>query len=314
MVLDSLIGDIYRSNQQLPLAYGDQTNKQFSPYYAFLAQQANQLGNNQGNIGQGGVSGATSLGNASLGLYGQLAGLQQQQQQFNSLAPVLGSLLNQFGGPGGFNLPAISAIGDPMAGYQGATSGAYGQLGNFMNTAYGQNDAASKQFGQQFEDVFNRQAGMMPQMPATNQSPQTPQAPAPQGGSPMPGPPLEPHYNYPMQPTLMQYQGYQPGPQPSGLQGNSAAAWTRYESGGNETTPVQWEMDRVRAEQSGGQAPAPLMHGTRFSGFGAGKMAPYRPTPQQQGEARKNLVDQARQEAEMRRYKQPPSPGQYYMQ
>lgn len=159
------------------------------------------------DLGQSAMSGSASLGNAGLGLYGNLSQQEMGRQRFNSVAPVLQSLLSQ----AGFGqLAPMQQIGySPIGGYQGAIGTAYDQfnatqnnaynqhsgavnsaydavgrstgggnnqiagamdaayrnLGQFQNTAYGQNNAASRAFTNDFQNVFNAQAGLMPKMP-----------------------------------------------------------------------------------------------------------------------------------------------------
>lgn len=355
MALEDLLGDVYRTNQQLPLSYGGMFNNQFSPYYAFIAQQQQRLAENQGNVGQAGISGATSLGNAGLGLYGNLAGMRQQQQQFNSVAPVLGALLNQFGGAG-FNLPAISPIGDPMAGYGSAFGGALQQLANAQNRAYSENRDASQSFGQQFGDVFNRQAGMMPRMaggftpqiggPFDDETPiSSPGFPTPPpgpggpymhgghmtgGGHIGPGQPKQggdmffaggnpnfdertgtfrnpPPPGNPFASPANQQPHSPPAPQqtPAPSQGWYGQQ-TPYGTNPGQDDVVQWEMNRLRAEQSGGNAPAGLSYWSQTP-QGAWQQKGVSPNLSQQDEARKRLGRQFMQEHELRKYA-PPKP------
>lgn len=321
-MLESLIGDVYRANQQLPLNYGQMYTQQFSPYYAFLAQQQQQLAGNQGDVGQAGMSGASSLGSSSLGLYGQLANMQQEQQRFNSLAPVLGSLLNQFGGPGGgFNLPAISAIGDPMAGYANATGGAYQQLANAQNRAYQENQNVPNAFGKQFEGVFNRQANLMPRMtgggptqgpgvfddPETFNYGQASPAPFMHGGAMTGGGNIGPGM-----PDNNAAYGGNPFAAPTAPQSFSQPAPQAMQSAGGapDMDPVQWEMNRLRAEMTGGRPPQGLRVRQQTPG-GGWSDTPYSVTPQQQEAARRALGRQFQQEAELRKYAtQPPAQNQ----
>jgi hypothetical protein len=117
-MLESLIGDVYRTNTQLPLAYGGMYADAYNPLYNYYTQGA-------GNM--------TSLGGQSMGLYGNLASQSMEAQRFNALAPALAGLLNQygsFGGADGLNL-SFGQISDPMSGYGGVVSNAYRQARSY---------------------------------------------------------------------------------------------------------------------------------------------------------------------------------------
>ena len=219
MALEDLLGGLYQFNMGLPLQY-------FNPYAHFQQGQAQNLAglgntyqNSVGGIGQAGIGGAASLGNSAMGLYGNLANtqasmyqselpMQMEMQKYNSLAPALSGLLNQFGGGfggGGLNISPIAMNfnrPDVMGGYQGAVDNSFGQLGKFADQAYGQAKGA---FGdaqapvQQIGKDFNKQHGDMqnkvfnppkppqpPQNPNFTPVPFTPVQQPPMGSRPMP--------------------------------------------------------------------------------------------------------------------------------
>jgi hypothetical protein len=135
---------------QLPLSYGGMYSNAFQPAYGYYGQGA-------GNM--------TNLGGQSMGLYGSLAGQQAQmyqselpfqmeQQKFNSIAPVLGGLLNQWGGGGGnFGFAPISMQynrPDAMSGYGGVVNNAYGQ---------------ARAYDQPMQQTHQQNLGMLPAAP-----------------------------------------------------------------------------------------------------------------------------------------------------
>lgn len=144
MAIEDLLGGII----QLPLGYGNMTNNMYSPMYGYGQSQGNNM---------------AQLGGQSMGLYGNLAGqqasmyqselpFQMEQAKWNSIAPVLGGLLGQFGLGGGnigginmsFNRPNV------MAGYQGAVNNAYSNARGYDGW---------------MNDNFNQQRDSMPQLP-----------------------------------------------------------------------------------------------------------------------------------------------------
>ncbi len=149
MDLSGMIGSIYNTNMQLPLAYGNMYNNMYNPMYGYGQSQA-------GNMAQ--------LGGQAMGLYGNLAGqqasmyqselpFQMQQQQWNSLAPVLGGLLGQFGMGGGASISPINmSFNRPnvMSGYQGAVNSAYSN---------------ARSYDDWMNANFQKHSAMMPQMP-----------------------------------------------------------------------------------------------------------------------------------------------------
>jgi hypothetical protein len=149
MDLSGMIGSIYNTNMQLPLQYGNMYNNMYNPMYGYGQSQA-------GNMAQ--------LGGQAMGLYGNLAGqqasmyqselpFQMQQQQWNSLAPVLGGLLGQFGMGGGASISPINmSFNRPnvMSGYQGAVGNAYSNARGYDGW---------------MQNNFTQHSGMMPQMP-----------------------------------------------------------------------------------------------------------------------------------------------------
>lgn len=108
-MLESLIGNIYGTNLQVPLNYGDMYMKAQSPLFGYYGNQANSM---------------AGLGQNSMNLYGSLAQQSADSSRFNALAPALSGLLNQFSGFGGGGI-SIGAMSDPMSGYQGVVNNAY---------------------------------------------------------------------------------------------------------------------------------------------------------------------------------------------
>lgn len=133
-MLENLISDIFRANQQLPLQYGQMYGAMYAPMYQFY--------DNQGRN-------ATSIGNQAISAYGQAATLDQDANRFNSLAPVLSSLLGQYSPKGmSFNIAPIQ----PMAqmGLRGFTRDAYNEAGRY---------------GRDAERMFEQQRSVMPRAP-----------------------------------------------------------------------------------------------------------------------------------------------------
>lgn len=146
-MLENLIGQLYQTNTQLPLAYGNLYNQAYQPYYGYLQSQAgnaanlggraldaqaslggqninaqSSLGgqniNAQASLGGSYMSNVGQLGSSAMGLYGNLAGqeaamyqselpMQMEMAKYNSLSPVLAGLLGQ-GGMGSFDISPIS--------------------------------------------------------------------------------------------------------------------------------------------------------------------------------------------------------------
>lgn len=176
MALEALLGDLYRTNTQLPLQYGSMYAGAYNPYFQYMGNQAGNmagLGNTyMGQMGQ--------MGQQGMQLYGQLAGQQAQmygaelpfqmeQQKWNALSPVLGSLLSQ-GGFGG--LPNIGPISmsfsrpDVMSGYQGAVDRGFGEMKNAYGSAVDNTRHYDNQFGGAFGDMMDK----MPTAPYAQQT------------------------------------------------------------------------------------------------------------------------------------------------
>lgn len=183
MGLEDMIGSIYNTNMQLPLAYGNMYNNAYGPMYGYGQSQA-------GNMAQ--------LGGQSMGLYGNLAGqqasmyqselpLQMQQQQWNSLAPVLSGLLGQFGMGGGQSISPINMSfrrPDVMSGYDSAVNNAYSN---------------ARSYDGWMQDNFQDHMSKLPTMPKPQGGgvtqtyggwggPQNPPSPAPRPPAPQPEP------------------------------------------------------------------------------------------------------------------------------
>lgn len=188
-MLEQLIGNIYQTNSQLPLAYGGMYANAYSPYFQYMGNQAgNMAGLGNTYLGQAG-----QMGQASMGLYGQLAGqqaqmyqtelpIQYEMQKFNALSPVLSGLLGQ----GGFDgLPSIGPVNmsfsrpDVMAGYQGAVDRGYAGV----KDAYGAATSGVRSYDGQFAGGF---ADMLDKLPAAPYARAT--KPAPAAASPAPTP------------------------------------------------------------------------------------------------------------------------------
>lgn len=185
MALEDLLGSIYQTNMGLPLQYA-------LPWYQFQGQQSGNMAGLGGQyvggmagLGNTAISNAGALGQGAMGLYGNLANtqagmyqselpIQLEAQKYNSLAPALAGLLNQFGGVGGgMNISPISMQynrPDVMAGYQGAVNNSYNQLGEFTQNAYNQTQGAygqaqgalggvGNQVNQEYRDLTKRVFG-----------------------------------------------------------------------------------------------------------------------------------------------------------
>lgn len=171
MAIEDLIGNIYSTNMQLPLQYGGMYTQMYNPMYDYGQSQGNNM---------------TQLGGQSMGLYGNLANtqasmytaelpFQMEQQKWNSLTPVLGGLLGQFGMGGGAIAPIQMNMQRPnvMSGYHGAVNNAYNNARSYdswMNTN------------------FDRQNAVMPKFPGAS-SPMG-GMPGPQSGAPAAAPAL----------------------------------------------------------------------------------------------------------------------------
>jgi hypothetical protein len=162
--LTGLLGNLAQQQQQLPLQYGNMYQSAYAPGFNYFGQQANNM---------------TNLGQAGMGLYGNLAGqqasmyqselpIQMEAAMFNSLAPALSGLLGQ----SGLNIPGLGPLQmnfnrpDVMGGYQGVMDSAYNNARGYDST------------------VGAMQADMMDKMPvAPYLQPQAPQQ-APQQAPP----------------------------------------------------------------------------------------------------------------------------------
>ncbi len=185
-----MIGDLYKTNAQLPIQYGGMYQSAYAPYFNYASQQAGNMSSlgqqnigTTGQIGQQNIGTAGQIGQGAMNLYGSLANtqagmyqselpFQMQSQMFNSLAPVLSGLLGQ----GGFgDLPGLSPISmkfnrpDVMSGFQPTVNQAYGSVNNAANQAYGNVGNAynqSVQNTQSYDDkVGSMMADMMDKMP-----------------------------------------------------------------------------------------------------------------------------------------------------
>lgn len=189
--LTGLIGNLAQQQAQLPLSYGGLYQNAYAPGFNYLQNQANNM---------------TSIGQAGMGLYGNLAGQQASMYQaelphqmemamFNSLAPALGNLLGQ----GGFGGMSISPINmqfnrpDVMSGYQGAVDRAYTEAKGYDGT-----------FGAMQADMMDKMPTapyMQPQQPAPMPSGRPLPPPVPLASYPMsqrqPRPPKQPQYVQP---------------------------------------------------------------------------------------------------------------------
>ena len=168
--LATLMGTLAQNQSQLPLQYGGLYGQAYSPAFNYFGNQANNM---------------TTLGQAGMGLYGNLAGQQASMYQaelphqmemamYNSLAPALSGLLGQ----GGFGpIPGIAPLNvqfnrpNVMQGYQGV-----------MDQAYNQAQGYDGAFGATFGDMMDK----MPQAPHLR-----PQAPAPAPAPQYPSPPKQ---------------------------------------------------------------------------------------------------------------------------
>jgi len=207
MALEDLLGGLYQYNMGLPLQYAN-------PYFSFLNNQAGNMagvGNSfqqgMGGIGTQAIGGADSLGNSAMGLYGNLANNQAQMYaselphqmemaKFNSLAPALSGLLNQFGGFGSGIAPLQMAFNRPdvMSGYDGAVGNSFNQLQNATHGAYGAAQGAYNQAQGGVNQVGNQMANQwqgLQNRVFQNNAPEGPKKPSPRPSpvaSPSPAP------------------------------------------------------------------------------------------------------------------------------
>lgn len=166
-MLESLIGNIYGTNLQVPLNYGDMYMKAQSPLFGYYGNQANSM---------------AGLGQNSMNLYGSLAQQSADSSRFNALAPALSGLLNQFSGFGGGGIN-IGAMSDPMSGYQGVVNNAYREARSYDDDM---RKAHQEMMGNLPKAPYMMQEGMSYGTP----NPQPMQAPPQQGGSR--GPQMQP--------------------------------------------------------------------------------------------------------------------------
>lgn len=209
-MLESLIGQIYQQNTQLPLAYGNLYNQAYQPYYGYLQSQAGNAANlggqninAQASLGNQYIGSAGQLGSSAMGLYGNLAGqeaamyqselpMQMEMAKYNSLSPVLAGLLGQ-GGMGSFNISPISMNfnrPDVMRGYQGAVDRSYNQLGSAYGAGSG---AASNAYNQGMQGMQGYDETMAGAFAANLDS--LPRRPLQPGVLPQSGPPSGPPSN-----------------------------------------------------------------------------------------------------------------------
>jgi hypothetical protein len=123
--LAGLMGQLGTAGMQLPLGYGQLYQNAYAPGFNYFGQQANNM---------------TNLGQAGMGLYGNLAGQQASMYQaelphmadmamFNSLAPALSGILGS-AGMGNFNISPMQMQfnrPDVMGGYQGVMDRSYNE-------------------------------------------------------------------------------------------------------------------------------------------------------------------------------------------
>jgi hypothetical protein len=208
MGLEELIAQMYNTNTNLPLGYGQLWNSAYKPAYDFQNQMANNnanfqssQGNNRagvaqsgigatGNIAQAGIGAMGNLGSSAISGYGGVAGLDAQAQQFNSLSPVLAGLMSQYAPAGSQALPNITPMKqDYLGGYGGMVNQGYGNVSNQVNqgygnvnsqvnSGYGQLDKNQSEYGdaqtgvrQDFGDAFRDQMKRMPTNPWNNKAP-----------------------------------------------------------------------------------------------------------------------------------------------
>ena len=109
-MLENLIGQLYQTNTQLPLQYGQMFNQAYQPYYSYLQSQAG----NAANLGGRGIDAQASLGG----------------QNINAQASLGGQNINAQSSLGGQNINAQASLG-------GQYIGNAGQLGSSAMGLYG---------------------------------------------------------------------------------------------------------------------------------------------------------------------------------
>lgn len=123
--LAGLLGQLGAAGMQLPLQYGQLYQGAYAPGFNYFGQQANNM---------------TNLGQAGMGLYGNLAGQQASMYQaelphmaemamFNALAPALSGILGS-AGLGSFNISPMQMQfnrPDVMGGYQDVMNRSYNE-------------------------------------------------------------------------------------------------------------------------------------------------------------------------------------------
>lgn len=177
-MLENLIGQVYQTNSQLPLQYGQMYNQAYQPYYGYLQSQAGNAAQLGTSLGGQYIGNAGQLGSSAMSLYGNLAGqeagmyqaelpVQMEMAKYNSLAPVLAGLMGQ-GGLGSFNISPISMNfnrPDVMGGYQGAVDRSYSELGNSYNKSYGQGMGGMRGYDRTMAGAFADNLDRLPQAP-----------------------------------------------------------------------------------------------------------------------------------------------------
>lgn len=208
MGLEELIAQMYNTNTNLPLGYGQMWNNTYKPAFDFQNQMGtnnanfqSSQGNNRagvaqsgigatGNIAQSGIGAMGNLGSSAISGYGGVAGLDAQAQQFNSLSPVLAGLMSQYAPAGSQALPSIAPMKQNyLGGYGDMVNQGYGNVSNQVNQGYGnvnsqvnsgyeQLDKNQSEYGdaqrgvrQDFGDAFRDQMNRMPKNPWENQAP-----------------------------------------------------------------------------------------------------------------------------------------------
>jgi hypothetical protein len=208
-MLENLIGQLYQTNTQLPLQYGQMNNQAFAPYYSYLQSQAGNAANlggqninAQASLGNQYIGNAGQLGSSAMGLYGTLAGqeagmyqselpMQMEMAKYNSLSPVLAGLLGQ-GGMGGFNISPISMdFNRPnvMRGYGRTVGNSYDQLGRAYGTgsaaandAYGQGMQGMQGYDETMGGAFADNLDRLPSAPGRPMAGMPQQEPQAAGG------------------------------------------------------------------------------------------------------------------------------------
>lgn len=180
MGLEELIAQMYNTNTNLPLGYGQMWNNTFKPAYDFQNQMGSNnanfqssQGNNRAGIAQSGIGATGNIGSSAIGGYGGIAGLDAQAQQFNSLSPVLSGLMNQYAPAGSQALPGIRPMQQNyLGGYGNMVNQGYQNVNSQVQNGYGQMDQNQSQYGdaqdktrQDFGDAFGKQMDKMPRNP-----------------------------------------------------------------------------------------------------------------------------------------------------